>query len=542
VTASEADRPTQSIAAIAAALVESRRRFNQLTETSLQAKLVHRCFKPVFANTEFLRLFGFPTLEALFELQDVRTLFDLETQADPLTAWQRAVTGGSLRTKQIMHRRDGEAFLADMFSRPVEWDNDPAVAIALLDITADDAARRSLAHAKSESESASRAKRRFLDAASHGLRTPLHAAMGRLQLLQRAMLPPTQADLADEAMRACQRLLHHVEDVLDCAALETGDLIWANETFSPVTVVENAAHIPKDSVEGVAIVVRVSGPSNVQRIGDERRVQRVALALIEEAIARGPLGAIELEVVLEAEGLTLILQSPSACGVSTEDTTSGGAVAGIAMARMLVSAMGGVIVERTPGSHAWSATAFLPLAAAAPAQPVQKKPTPKGSRILIIEDNAGNRRLLKVILSSLGQLPTAVASGPEGIAEAASNPYDLILMDLCMPGMDGFETTRRIRSLQGQAAEVPIVALTANCSLDVRERTQEAGMDGFLQKPVDIQRLAAAIALFARSDESSVEPAELNHVQSQNNEDKNKNGRERGHALIPELESETWIV
>ena len=536
-----AQRPA---AAIAAALVESERRFAEITETSLQAKLVHRYYKPLFANSAFLRLTGFASKEQLLTAGDILPLFDLQTQGDPLTAWERAVSGGPIRSRILMHRRDGEAFLADAFARPILWDDEPAIALALLDVTAEDAARRALALAKAEAEAASRAKRRFLSAASHGLRTPLHAAMGRLQLLQRANLNPEHADLADEAMRACCRLLHHVDDVLDCAAMETGELDWTKERFKPAAAVDAAVRIARDSIEGVNVVVSEEGDPSLEFLGDDRRTQRIALALVEEAILRGPLGPIEIHVCLDAEGVSLAIRAPCALNGARHDETGNGPVDGMAVARSMCSAMGGVMVERSPSEHLWSVTAFLPFALAAkPVAPGAKAPgakasAPNAARILIVEDNAGNRRLLQVILTSLGQTAFAVPGGAEAVAEIQRNRYDLVLMDLSMPGVDGFEATRRIRALGPSINKVPIVALTASTGVDMRERAQEAGMDGFLQKPVEIPKLAAAVALFASGAEAvgsdglslSVNPAEIQDIQGQNDNDKGDDGGERGHA------------
>lgn len=521
-------------AAIAAALVESERRFAEITETSLQAKVVHRFYKPLFANTAFLRLMGFASKEQLLATADILPLFDLQTQADPLTAWERAASGGPVRSRILMHRRDGEAFLADAYARPVLWDDEPAIALALLDITAEDAARRALALAKAEAEAASRAKRRFLAAASHGLRTPLHAAMGRLQLLQRSSLNPDHADLADEAMRACHRLLHHVDDVLDCAVMETGELAWSKEPFKPAAAIDAAVRIACDSIEGVTVTVTVEGDPTIDFLGDDRRTQRIALALLEEAFSRGPLGPIEVQLCLDGEGVSLTVRAACALNGARHEEAGTGPVDGMAVARSLSSAMGGVMVERNPTDHQWSVTVFLPFAASEKGSPnAPKTPAPKGARVLIVEDNAGNRRLLHVILTSLGQTPFAVAGGAEAVAEVQRNRYDLVLMDLSMPGVDGFEATRRIRAIGPPLGKVPIVALTASTGLDMRERAQEAGMDGFLQKPVEIPKLAAAVALFAAGAErppQSVDPAEIQHVEGQNDNDKRDDGGERGHA------------
>jgi CheY-like chemotaxis protein/signal transduction histidine kinase len=519
-----------SAATIAAALLESERRLGQLTETSLQAKLVHRYFRPLFANTAFVRLFGFLDVDQLLAEHTVVACFDAQTQADPLTAWQRATSGGATRTRMIMRRRDSAEFLADIYARPVLWDDEPAVALAILDVTGEDVARRNLAHAKAESEAASRAKRRFLSSASHGLRTPLHAAMGRLQLLQRADLAPPQAAMADEAMRACQRLLHHVDDVLDCSAAESGELACAKEPFQLHEALEAAVQIARDSTDATTIEARIGAGSAVALVGDERRTQRIVLALLEEAIARGPLGPIVIQADADSEGLTLQLNAPCAAQTGMEAAGAAGAIEGMAMARLLVSGLGGVLVHQGAAENAFNVTAFLPFPAAA--KPAAATASAKGKRILVVEDNAGNRRLLHVILRSLGQQPTCAEGGAEGVVAAARQKFDLILMDLSMPGVDGFEAARRIRLLPQPHGATPIVALTASTGQDMRERAEEAGMDGFLQKPVEIHKLAAAIAMFAAAD-GSINPPEVQQIESEHNHDESDDSRKRGHGPTP---------
>jgi PAS domain S-box-containing protein len=525
-----------SSATLAAALLESERRFAQLTETSLQGKLVHRYFRPLYANSMFLQLMGFASMEQLMAEASIAACFDAQTEADPLTAWERAIEGGPARTRLTMRRRDGTTLLADLFVRPILWDDEPALAAAILDITSEDAARRSLAHAKSEAEAASRAKRRFLSAASHGLRTPLHAAMGRMQLLQRAELATPHAVMADEAMRACQRLLFHVDDVLDCAAAETGDLKPTKERFQLQEVLNGAVSIARDSVEGIDITLLIGGGAAPALIGDERRTQRIVLALLEEAIARTPLGPVVLRADADGEGLTLVLDAPCATLANGEALAAAGAIQGMAMARLLVSGMGGVLVERSGGDKAFGVTAFLPFAAAPPER--ASGPHDKGKRILIVEDNAGNRRLLHVILNSLGQRPVCAEGGAEGVSAAAREAFDLILMDLSMPGVDGFEAARRIRLLPAPHGMTPIVALTASTGPDMRERAEEAGMDGFLQKPVEIHKLAAAISLFSvkSTAEESVDAAEVQQIERKDNQDERYDRGERGHGGSPKFD------
>lgn len=459
---------------------------------------------PLFVNSQFAQVFAYSGIDQVMLDGDLSRLFDLDTQANPQQAFYRGIAAGTVRNRALLHRPDGTSFVADVFTRPILWDDEPAIAMAIMDVTSDEAARRTLLHAKSEADG--RAKRRFLAATSHELRTPLHAAMGRLQLLRTQELPLEAHEMAEKALRACHRLLHQVDDILDCSALEAGAIALASEPFPPARAIEEAVTIAKDVVDGVSIVPSIAGDPTTHLLGDERRTRRLTLALLEEATARGPIAPIEVQACMDSEGRSNVVQTACAnAQMAGAPAAAGCALTGMAMARMLTSAMGGVLVERAPERHLWSVTAYLPLQSA-----LAPSPTPAGSvspRILIVEDNASNRPLLLAILRTLGCQPHAVIGGAEAVAEMAQVSYDLVLMDLSMPGVDGFEATRRIRELPTIAAQTPILALTASCAPGVREPAQDAGMDGFLQKPVDIKRLAAAIAQLATQSQAAPQSA-----------------------------------
>jgi CheY-like chemotaxis protein len=140
--------------------------------------------------------------------------------------------------------------------------------------------------------------------------------------------------------------------------------------------------------------------------------------------------------------------------------------------------------------------------------------------------------LLRLVLEHLGCRPHLAEGGAQGVAAAASRPFDLVLMDLSMPGMDGFEATRRIRALDVPWANLPIAALTASTAPGVQEAAAAAGMDAFLQKPVEIARLAEAIILLANR---SVDRAELHGVEQEDHGDEPENETQRDQGSPPKI-------
>jgi hypothetical protein len=515
-------------ATLADALQESERRLRVLMETSIQAKVVHRRFRPLFVNAAFAEMFGFRDHEDALARETIVDLLDDDVRHNPDLAWTRLLGAVVQRQRRTLHRRDGSTFRAEVLARMASWDGEESCVMAIIDVTREERASRELKDAQIVAEAAARAKTRFLSAASHELRTPLHAAMGRLQLMQNEKLSPVAAQLSDEALAGCRRLLHHIDDVLDSAALESGSLPLMRESFDLGGAIEAVVAAARAEAEeiGVCVETDVADLAGDRLVGDERRVRRIGLALVEEALRRRPHNAVRLEAQADARGLTLAVSAPGAHAQPTLCSPSENAVEGMAIARALAGAMGGMLIERTSSKAAWEASAFLPLERQAFREP--ETDIDAGARdILVVEDNPGNRKLIERVLAALGHNAHIVCDGMQAIAAVASRPYDLVLMDLSMPGVDGLEATRRIRALSAPWAKLPIAALTASCGPGVQEAAAEAGMDAFLQKPVEVAKLAEAILLLTAS--SSVRPAELDHIQHEKHQNEAGDHGESSH-------------
>jgi CheY-like chemotaxis protein len=336
-------------------------------------------------------------------------------------------------------------------------------------------------------------------------------------------------------LEACTRLLHHIDDILDCAALESGSTPFVNAPFNlPAALEEALATIEADAAAmGLGLRLEVEALAAQRFIGDERRVRRIALGLLEEALRRRPDYEIALEAHSDDKGFVLSVSAPGAHSGSALTMTSDSAVDGMQMARALSTAMGGAVIERAGQAGRWQCSAYLPLPVDEAPQIAAGDPR-RGLDILVVEDTVGSRTVIKLVLETLGHTCHLAEDGARGVSAASSRAFDLVLMDLHMPGMDGFEATRRIRKLKTPWARMPIAALTASAAPGIADEIAEAGMDAFLQKPLDVRKLAEAIALLTQAA-GSVEATELDQVEQKDDGDKTENNGQGGHGRILKL-------
>lgn len=517
------------IGALALALREAQIRIADLTEISLQGVLAHRRFRPVFANHQLCAILGYASSAELLARVSVLEHFDPELQSDPDRTWRRLTAPGDTLTRLTLRRRDGSAFPADVLSRAVPWDGEITVLMCILDVSRQERAILALAEARAEVDRADRARRRFLAAASHDLRTPLHAAMGRLQLLIDAA-EGASSQLATEALGACRRLQQHIDDVLDDAALETGGSSLQAESFCLAQILREALDLFAEDNARPGLPVELDVDPDAHIRGDPRRVRRIALAILEEGAIRHPNTPLALHAAIEQSGVTL---RGSATGATTtteaRSRTVSQSVDGLLLAQRLTQAMGGVFAMRGGIGATWEAEAFLPLPSVR--KRIQRTLPMQSLDIMVVEDNAGNRALLDLVLRNLGHRPQLASGGREALALAARRRFDAVIMDLAMPELDGFETARLLRTGPvGWANAAPIIALTASAAPGVEEVAADVGMDAFLSKPLDIRRLAETLALLCRAPTDLVGASELDEVEREDYADEAENERQRHHA------------
>ncbi|MBR0674037.1 hybrid sensor histidine kinase/response regulator [Neoroseomonas soli] len=396
------------------------------------------------------------------------------------------------------------------------------ISLFLVALAKEQAQQRSIAAmaaARDASEKASAEKSRFLARMSHELRTLLNSVFGMAQLLARDPgLDPARREHAATLERAGRHLVAIVNDVLDLARVEAGRLELAPRPVDLRGLLEETVELarPAALAKDIVLSLRLFPPVPAAVLADPVRVRQILLNLLGNAVKFTPEGG---EVSLSARsgpaGLALAV-TDNGPGVPPElrerlfqDYERMGADAagmegtglGLAITAALAHAMGGkVSYAPGPGGVGSCFSVELPLAAATlpvPMQAAAPQPAPAADslRILVVDDIAANRMVAEALLTQAGHRVDTFADGASAVAAIERGPLpDVVLMDVYMPGMDGFATTARIRALPGAARRVPILAVTAEAAPDEVRACLDSGMDGHVAKPIDRDGLLGAIA------------------------------------------------
>jgi PAS domain S-box-containing protein len=440
-------------------------------------------------------------------------------------AWRRhEEEGAPYRPEYRTRRSDGQEvwvqgavrYLTDEEGRPLRMVG------ALQNITDRKAAERALVKAKEEAESATRAKSAFLATVSHEIRTPLNGVLGMTQAMAMGEASAQQRERLDVIRQSGESLLAILNDVLDLSKIEAGKLELEQAEFDIGELAQSAhaTFAATAQAKGLAFELKVErGARGVYR-GDSVRVRQILYNLVSNALKFTETGAVKVVVARTQKGKTLSISvSDTGIGVAKDklaglfqkfeqadaSTTRryGGTGLGLAICRDLAELMGGTIIAESALGQGATFTVELPLrriaATAAPApapaveRPMSGEPTPL--RVLAAEDNGMNRLVLKTLLEQVGVTPVMVGNGREAVEAWASDAWDLILMDVQMPEMDGPTATGVIRARERAEgrARTPIVALTANAMDHQVAEYLQSGMDDFVAKPIEAGRLFAVV-------------------------------------------------
>jgi two-component system, sensor histidine kinase len=368
--------------------------------------------------------------------------------------------------------------------------------------------------AQRKAEGASMAKSAFLANMSHELRTPFQGLLGMLQLLDSEALTASQHRQLRVARESGGHLLDILNDVLDAARLEAGTLRLHEDAVSPQALAADvqALMTPSAQAKGLALTTQVDPALPPQVLIDSTRVRQVLFNLLSNAIKFTDRGSVGM-ALREHDGWLCIAVTDSGIGMDAatqsrlfqrfsqgDDSTSrrhGGAGLGLEISRSLARLMGGDIdVQSTPGAGS-RFELCLPLRAATVAEaasPVTAPALTRSLRLLVAEDNEVNREVLAAMITHLGHTAHFAHDGRDAVQAVQTFDFDAALMDLHMPELDGFAATHAIRALPGGKGRLPIIALTADAFAQTRTRCFEAGMNGFLSKPVSLDALAQALA------------------------------------------------
>ena len=419
-------------------------------------------------------------------------------------------------------RKSGEYFPIELTGLEIESGaNGQRFALLVRDVSEEQQLSSHLLRAKDAAERAERMKGEFLANMSHEIRTPLNAILGIAHLLKYDDLSIEQKTSVDHIEAAGQHLLALISDILDLSKIEAGRLELESIPLSiEETMLEVVSMVePQLAAKGVELKVE-SGEVPAIVYGDPLRLRQAILNFASNAVKFTELGSVTLRTrVLEDAGDTVLLRfevEDTGIGIPPEaldtifsafrqadnSTTRryGGTGLGLAITQELAEAMGGevgVSSRQGIGSVFWL-TARLKCGterravgrasvAELPAEEVLRERY-RGVKILLVEDEVVNRMVASNIIGRLGCAVDLAENGEVALEMVRQNTYDLVLMDMLMPNMDGVEATRRIRQMEGRAA-LPIIALTANAFAEEKRRCLEAGMNGFVSKPFHPQTL-----------------------------------------------------
>lgn len=384
-----------------------------------------------------------------------------------------------------------------------------------------------LRQAHAIAERAGAAKSRFVAIVSHEIRGPLNALLATLSLLDDGGLAPAQRALLDRARGSGDGLAGLIDDMLDMARMEAGRLALRPSVFGLHGLLEQVLEIFRlqGRERGIALALVAAPDLPAELYADPGRLRQVLINLLSNAVKFGQPGVVGLMAfveqgegeqpvlylavrdqgpVIEPDGRARLFQPFAGLGGDDELVTPLGSGLGLAVCRQIMSLMGGDIgcepwmaENGQGGNEFWLRVPIVPLPAS------QRRPSAPGprvrrilprTRILVVEDVPANQLITATLLRREGHAVDVASDGAQALAMVARHPYDLVFMDMFMPGMNGLDTARRMRGVPPPGGLVPIVALTASTTPEEHALCREAGMNRLLGKPIALPDLVQAVA------------------------------------------------
>jgi len=508
------------------ALRQSEESYRQLFEAESDAIFLISCHdgRIVKFNSAACTLYGYSHAE-LIQMHSADLFAEHEKSLAVIFNFH-AVENQDLRIPMRHHlKKSGEIFPAEMKGRYFKLLGQDVLVVAVRDISERIKVEADLRTAKEDAEASNKSKSEFLANMSHEIRTPLNGVLGMLQLMETTALNDEQKEYVFSAIKSSKRLTRLLSDILDISRIESGKLQVVDSEFNIQEIYQSLKEVFESEANGKGFHLELEQDEALPSIliGDEARLRQILFNIVGNAIKFTEKGKILVEVSLlpsstDCLARVLVTVSDTGIGISDEDLKTifepfvqaegsytrnfQGAGLGLSIARRLVKLLAGEIaVDSTPGA---GTTIYLSLPFKLPKRDrvdIQQETFPTISlkkiplRILFAEDDSISSITGKRMLEKSGYSVTAVMDGQEALQRLAKQEFDLILMDIQMPVMDGVEATKIIRGARnlGEKSSIPIIAMTAYAMMSDKEKFLAAGMNDYIAKPVDKAALIEVI-------------------------------------------------